>query len=299
MVSVAQRQPKSGDISRARSGRRRINWGRILLYASAIVLGIYCLFPLYWIFLHSFMSEADIYHWPPYLIPPRLTFHNYWEILWGTDYKLPMMRWLSNSAFVAFSRIGLELTVASLAAYAFSRLEFPGRDRIFFIILATMMIPSQVTLIPMYLTMSKLHWIDTFHALIWPGLAAVFPVFMLRQFFQTIPRELEEAAILDGCNRLKVLWHVILPLSKPAFSALAIFIFMGNWNALFWPLIITNSDKVRMLVPGLAVMRATHMQQRGRVMAAAAFTAVPVMIFYTLFQRHIIEGVTMTGMAGT
>ena len=278
--------------------RHRVDWERVLLYAVAIGFGLYCLIPLYWIIIRSFMHEPDIYSWPPYFYPVRPTLQNYREIFFGTDYDLPIMRWTFNSAFVAFARIGLELTIASLAAYAFGRLEFPGRDQIFFIILTTMMIPGQVTLVPMYLQMSRLHWIDTYHALIWPGAASVFPVFMLRQFFQTIPQDLEEAAILDGCGRLRVLWHVILPLSTPALSALSIFIFMGNWNALFWPLIVTNSNEMRTLVAGLAVLRATHAQNLGRVMAASVFSVIPVIVFYMIFQRRIIEGVTMTGLAG-
>ena len=151
----------------------------------------------------------------------------------------------------------------------------PGRDKIFFGILTTMMIPGQVTLIPTYLIMGRLKWIDTYHALIWPGAASVFPIFMLRQFFQTIPRELEEAAILDGCGRLRVLWKVIVPLSTPAYSALAIFIFMGNWNDLFWPLIITNSLEMRTLVPGLTFLRGTYSTQRGLVMARRPFPSCP------------------------
>jgi multiple sugar transport system permease protein len=244
------------------------------------------------------MFEPDIYHWPPYFFPVRPTLGNYWEIFYGTDYDLPILRWTFNSAFVAFSRIGLELTIASLAAYGFARLEFPGRDKIFFVILTTMMIPGQVTLVPMYLQIARYGWIDTFHALIWPGAASVFPVFMLRQFFQTIPKDLEEAAILDGCGRLRVLWHVILPLSVPALSALSIFIFMGNWNALFWPLIATNRNEMRTLVAGLTILRATHSQNLGRVMAAAVYSILPVVVFYTIFQRRIIAGVTMTGLAG-
>jgi multiple sugar transport system permease protein len=244
------------------------------------------------------MHEADIWHWPPYFYPVRPTLQNYWEVLFGTDYDLPILRWTFNSAFMAFSRIGLELTIASMAAYAFARLEFPGRDKIFFVILTTMMIPGQVTLVPMYLQIGRYGWIDTFHALIWPGAASVFPVFMLRQFFQTIPQDLEEAAILDGCGRLRVLWHVIMPLSTPALSALSIFIFMGNWNALFWPMIVTNSNEMRTLVAGLALLRATHGLYRARVMAAAVFSIIPVIIFYSIFQRQIIQGVAMTGLAG-
>ncbi len=278
--------------------RRGLRLGQIVHLIVMTILVLYALIPMYWIIAQSFMYEKDIYRWPPYFFPPRPTLENYIEILGGRAYDLPMMRWLFNTAFVSLSHVALELTVATLASYAFARREFPGRDKIFFAVLTTMMIPGQVTLIPMYVIMSRLKWIDTYHALIWPGAASVFPVFMLRQFFQTIPDELEEAAILDGCSRLRILWNIIVPLSKPAYSALAIFIFMGNWNALFWPLIVTNSEHMRTLVPGLTVMRATHMQEKAQVMAGATFTAIPVIIFYAIFQRRIIEGVTMTGLAG-
>jgi len=295
-MSIAQQRTGSFETAASEAGRRKTILGRIMLWAVSIAIAIYVFVPLYWVFIQSFMLEPDIFRWPPYVVPPRVTLVNYTKIFTMPD--TPVMRWFFNSAFVSFSRIGLELTIATLAAYAFARLEFPGRDKIFFGILTTMMIPGQVTLIPTYLLMSRLKWIDTYHALIWPGAASVFPIFMLRQFFQTIPQELEEAAILDGCGRLRVLWKVIVPLSTPAFSALAIFIFMGNWNALFWPLIITNSLEMRTLVPGLTILRGTYSTQRGLVMAAAAFSVVPVMIFYAIFQRRIIEGVAMTGLTG-
>jgi multiple sugar transport system permease protein len=243
------------------------------------------------------MVEADIFIWPPRVFPPRFTLINYEKVLTYPD--APVMRWMFNSAFVAFSRIGIEFTVASLAAYAFARLQFPFRDKIFFAILTTMMIPGQVTLIPMYLLMNRFGWIDTYHGLIWPGLASVFPVFFLRQFFQTIPSELEEAAILDGCSKLRVLWNIIVPLSAPAFAALGIFIFLGNWNSLLWPLIVTNRLEMRLLVPGLTIIRGTYSTQRGLVMAAAVMSVIPVMIFYSIFQKNIIEGVTLTGLGGT
>lgn len=276
--------------------RRRIRLNRVILYIAAYAMFLYVCIPLYWTIIQSFMVEADIFRWPPSLIPPRVTFANYVKLFTYPD--TPLARWLFNSAFVAFSRIGLELTIASLAAYAFGRLEFPFRDKIFFLILTTMMIPGQVTLIPMYILMRNFKWIDTYHALIWPGAASVFPVFLLRQFFQTIPQEMEEAAVIDGCGRLRILLRIIMPLSTPAMTALAIFIFLGNWNALFWPLIITNRLEMRTLVPGLTILRGTYSEQRGMVMAAAVFTMIPVMIFYSLFQRRIIEGVTLTGMTG-
>jgi len=279
------------------SARGRIRGGRVLLWVAAGLLGLYCLLPLYWIVVQSFMPEHDIFNWPPYLIPPRLTLENYAKIFTKPD--LPLGRWIFNSLFVAFSHIGLELFIAALAAYAFARLEFPGRDALFMVLLASMMIPGQVTLVPMYLQMARYRWLNTFHALIWPSVASVFPVFMLRQFMQTIPDELEEAAVLDGCGRLRVLFRIMVPLCTPAFSALAVFIFMGNWNSLFWPLIATDTVEMRLLVPGLAGLQGTYNQERGMVLAVAIVSFIPVMIFYSIFQSKIVEGVTMTGLAGT
>lgn len=295
-MATAQRIEARGFAGERRGILSWVPWGKIVLYTTGVVLAVYVLIPLYWIIIQSFMTEADIFVWPPRLFPPSVTLVNYEKVFTYPD--APVMRWMFNSAFVAFSRIGLEFMIASLAAYAFARLEFPGRDKIFFAILTTMMIPGQVTLIPMYLLMNRFKWIDTYHALIWPGAASVFPVFFLRQFFQTIPDELEEAAVLDGCSRLRVLWTVIVPLSKPAFAALGIFIFMGNWNSLLWPLIATNRLEMRLLVPGLSIIRGTYSTQRGLVMAAAVLSVIPVIIFYSIFQNYIIEGVTLTGLGG-
>lgn len=295
-MATADKTASEGIAGQTLGAISRIRLGRIITYAVAAALAIYVMIPLYWIIVQSFSFERHIFVWPPQLLPPEFTLVNYEKVFTYPD--APVMRWMFNSGFVAFSRIGLEFFMASMAAYAFARLTFPGRDKIFFAILMTMMIPGQVTLIPMYLIMNRLRWIDTFHALIWPGAASVFPVFFLRQFFQTIPDELEEAAILDGCSKLRVLWSVIIPLSKPAFAALGIFIFMGNWNSLLWPMIATNSLEMRLLVPGLSILRGTYSTQRGLVMAAAVLSVIPVIVFYSIFQNYIIEGVTLTGLGG-
>ncbi len=189
--------------------------------------------------------------------------------------------------------------ICAPAAYAFARLKFPGNNFLFFLLLVTVMIPGQVTLIPNFLLMRDLKFLDTFNALIWPGAANVFAVFLLRQFFQQIPQELEEAAILDGASYWGRFWHVILPLSTNALTALAIFVFLGHYNDLFWPLIVTNSLNMRTLPVGLTILNFSYGElYRPTVLAGSVFASVPILIVYIIFQGRIIKGVTLTGMGG-
>lgn len=186
----------------------------------------------------------------------------------------------------------------SLAAFAYSRLQWKARDKVFAIVVATMLVPGQVLLIPTYLLIRGLHWFDTYWALIVPAGAGGFGVFLLRQFFMTIPVELEEAARLDGCGPLGVFWHVILPLSKPALATLGIFVFMGTWNAFEGPLIFTDSLDMRTLPIGITIFQGHYIMEYGPLMAAAALAAAPVLIAFLLFQKHIIKGISLTGLAG-
>jgi len=212
---------------------------------------------------------------------------------------LQLPRWLFNSVFVAAAYSFAVITVCSLAAYAFARLRFPGRTILFGLFLATIMIPSQVTLIPNYLLMRDIKFLDTYNALIWPGVANVFGVFLLRQFFMGIPRELEEAAIMDGATRFGVYWRVVLPLSTNALIALGIYVFLNNYNDLLWPLLVTSRLEMRTIPAGLQVLNgAFGTLDRGLVLAAATFASVPVLIVYIIFQRRILKGITMTGMGG-
>ena len=182
------------------------------------------------------------------------------------------------------------IAICTPAAYAFARLKFPGRNLLFGLLLLTVMIPSQVTLIPNFLLMRDLKFLDTFNALIWPGAANVFGVFLLRQFFQQIPQELEEAAILDGATYWGRFWHVILPLSTNAITALAILVFLGHYNDLLWPFITMNSLDMRTLPVGLQILNSSYAgQDRPMVLAGAVFATVPIVIFYIIFQRRIIQ----------
>ncbi|MBV7334430.1 carbohydrate ABC transporter permease [Chloroflexi bacterium TSY] len=278
----------------------RLRLGDILTYLFLIGLTIFVAAPAVWIIGQSFMQEGQILKWPPTFIPSPPTMANYLDLFipHADRPELPIVRWLINSLFVATSTTVLVVMVASLAAYAFARMEFPGRDWLFLIFGASLLIPREVTLIPTFLIVYAFGWIDTYHALIWPAPAGFFAVFFLRQFFLTIPREMEEAAIIDGCSKLGVYRHIILPLSASAVVTLAIFEFLWNYNSFTWPLIVLNSNEMRTLPVGLTIFNSEYWSEQGMIMAGAVFTSLPIVIFYLLVQRRITESLLTTGLAG-
>jgi multiple sugar transport system permease protein len=266
-------------------------------YTFLIILSIFVLFPLLFSFSQSLMTNQEVNRWPPPIIPPSPILTNYETVLTQPDLKLII--WLRNSLFAATAYTAAVMVICAPAAYAFARLKFPGSNILFGLLLLTVMLPSQVTLIPNFLLMRDLKFLDTFHALIWPGAANVFAVFLLRQFFMQIPQELEEAAILDGASYFGRFRHVILPLSTNALTAMGIFVFLGHYNDLLWPFITTSSLEMRTLPVGLQILNSSYAgQYRPLVLAGAVFATVPIIIVYIVFQRRIIKGVVMTGMGG-
>ena len=266
-------------------------------YVILIVLAIVVLFPLLFTFSQSLMTNQEVNRWPPPMIPTQPTLASYQQLFTQPDLRLAI--WLRNSLFAAAAYTTAVIIICAPAAYAFARLRFPGNNLLFGLLLLTVMIPSQVTLIPNFLLMRDLKFLDTFHALIWPGAANVFGVFLLRQFFQQIPTELEEAAILDGAGYWGRFWHVVLPLSTNALTALGIFVFLGHYNDLLWPFVTTSSLEMRTLPVGLQVLNSSYAgQYRPLVLSGAVFATVPIVIVYIIFQRRIIKGVTLTGMGG-
>jgi len=260
-------------------------------------MGLFVLFPLVIIFSQSLMTNQQVLRWPPPIITLTPTLDSYTKAFSQGDLRL--VQWLGNSIYAASAYTLAVLVICTPAAYAFARLKFPGRNLLFGLLLLTVMIPSQVTLIPNFLLMRDLKFLDTFNALIWPGAANVFGVFLLRQFFQQIPQELEEAAILDGATYWGRFWHVVLPLSLNAVTALGILVFLGHYNDLLWPFITMNSLDKRTLPVGLQILNSSYAgQDRPMVLAGAVFATIPIVIFYVIFQRRIIRGVTMTGMGG-
>lgn len=277
--------------------RWRLSPVRILLYLLMTLAAILFLMPVAWMLVMSILPEHEIFQPIPHWIPQEPTLQNFQELFKRAE-EAPVLRWFFNSVLVAGTGTVCYLLLTSMAAYAFSRLQFPGRNVLFFIVIATLIIPGQVTIIPVFLLLQKLHWFNTYYALVVPGLAGAFGVFLLRQFFLTTPKELEEAALIDGCGRAGIYWRVILPLGKPALATLAIFSFLGGWNDFMLPLIATNEIEMRTLPVGLTIFLGRYSMQYGLVMATAVIATLPVLVMFLLFQRHIIRGVVLTGLKG-
>jgi multiple sugar transport system permease protein len=265
----------------------------LLLLLGAVLF----LAPLGWMASTAFKPEKEIFSTEARWIPHHPTLENF-AGLTAKSAEAPMGRWLLNSAIVSTSVVSLTLLISSMAAYALSRLRFKGRDALFYVILAAMLVPGQVTLIPVFLMIQKLGWFDSYQALIVPGLAGPFGVFMLRQFMQTIPKELEEAAVVDGCGPWRIWAQVILPLTRPALATLAVLTFLGSWNDFMWPLIATNSNEMRTVPVGISIFNGRYTTEYGLMMASAIVASVPVVAAFLALQRFIIRGIVLTGLKG-
>ena len=211
---------------------------------------------------------------------------------------IPVIKYFFNSAFVAIITTIGQVIISSMAAYAFARLNFKYREPLFLVLLATMMVPPQVNIIPLFFIMRELHWIDTYQALIVPGLFGGFGVFLLRQWFKTLPAELEDAAKIDGCNPFQTYLKIALPLALPAVATLGIFTFITTWNSFMWPLIVTNSDYMRTLPVGLAIFKGSFREttEWGQLMACAVISVIPVIGVFLLGQKYFIKGIMMGGV---
>jgi multiple sugar transport system permease protein len=262
----------------------------ILLLTGAVVM----VMPFGWMLSTSLKTSSQALSIPPRWIPEQIVWQNYVEVLTQLNYG----RYFMNSVIIAALRVGGQLVTCSLAAYAFARLRFPGRDKLFPLYLAALMVPFQIYMIPDFIIMRYLGWLDTLRAIAVPGMFSAFGIFLLRQFFLTIPRELEEAAIIDGASPPGVLWRVVLPLSKPALASLAIFTFLYSWNDLLWPLIVTQSEENYVLPLGLALLQGQYETNWPWLMAGAVMATLPVIIIYLFAQRYFIEGIAMTGLKG-
>jgi multiple sugar transport system permease protein len=265
----------------------------VLWYLVVTILALAVMLPFIWMIVTSFKSQTEVFAYPPTWIPQQPQWQNYLEV-WK---QAPFGRYYLNSTIVALAVTVGQLTSCILAAFAFARMNFKGKNAMFLIFLSTTMISSQVTLVPSYLIMRSLDWIDHYQALIVPFLANAFGVFMIRQSFRTIPRELEEAAKLEGCGRFRFLVQIMLPLCKPILASQALFAFMGNWNSYLWPLIITNRDSMRTLQIGLRYfVSGEGGTQWGIYMAAAVVISLPVILIYFLVQKTFVESMASTGL---
>jgi multiple sugar transport system permease protein len=267
---------------------------RLSIEIAVIIASILCIAPVLLIFATAFKSDAEIIHFHG-LLPEHPTLANFHEIF-GRPEEIPIFRWLMNSIFISGSITLLILTVDSLAAYGLARLELPGRRTIFSAILATMMVPGQILLVPVYLILNRLHWLDTPLALIVPAGASAFGVFLLHQFFKSIPRELEEAAEIDGCSRLGVYWYIMLPIARPALATLAILTFVGSWNDFLGPLVFLDSASQFTLPVGVALFQTSYAAEYGLTLAASVICTLPIIVIFLIFHRHIIAGIATGGL---
>ena len=261
---------------------------RTFLYLVLIASSLLMIVPFYWSVSTSLKLERFVFTSPPQWLPDPLTLQSYINILT----RIPFLRYFTNSVFVATVTTFGHVFFDTLAAYAFSKLKFPGRDRIFFLFLLVLMVPSQVSLIPMYRIMATLHWTDTYLALIVPNLTSVFGIFMMRQFLMSIPNELLDAARIDGCNELQVFIKVVLPLALPGIATLVILSFMGTWNDFLWPRIVTNTESLFTLPVGLAQLQMKNTSNEAQIMAGTVLTALPMIVVFLFMQRQFIEGMT-------
>ena len=256
-------------------------------------LGILICFPFIWMIRTSFMTEIQTAKFPPLWFPTQFNFKNYQ----GALAIQPFDRFIFNSLFIAIVAVFTQVLTASLGAYAFARLRFPGRDMLFLFYLATMLIPQQVTIVPTYVIVSYFGWTDSYLGLIFPGMFSVLVTFLLRQFFLSIPPELEDSAKIDGAGYFRIFFTIILPLSKPALATAAIFIFISSWGNFLWPLLIIRTRELRTVPLGLAAAQL----ERGhtnipQLMAAASLSIIPIVIIFLLLQRYYIQGIAMTGL---
>jgi multiple sugar transport system permease protein len=281
-------------VTAPRAAHRRLR--RSLLHLILAVLAALYLSPLLYMAVTSVKSRADAGSPDPRWIPSPVSFDAYREIFGATD--SPVVRWFLNSLLAASGHALLVLVVATPAAYALARLEFRGRNALFFVIVATLFVPPMVLLIPNFLIVNELAWVDSLPAVIVPGAASAFGVFFLRQFFLTLPHELEEAAELDGCNRWHIFVKVVLPLSRPALATLGLLAFLANWNDFLWPLYVLLSSDSLTLPVGLANFQSANAVRYDLLMAGAVIASVPVLLLYLVAQRWVIEGVSRTGLKG-
>lgn len=283
-----------------RKHKTRFNLGvkQLLAYGFLTLGALAMIAPFLWMVTTSLKEPGSIFSyqrpWWQDWIPVQFVWRNY---VWAWK-AVPFARFYLNSLFVSLCVTAGQVMTSAMAAYAFARLEFPGRDKIFFGYLATMMVPGAVTMIPVFILLRFLGWIDTYKAVILPGIFTAYGTFLLRQFFLTLPKELEDAAKIDGCSYFGIFWRIILPLSKPALATLTTFTFMGSWLNFMWPLIVLNTHEKLTLPVGLSYFQSLHTTDWALLMAGSLMMILPILIVFLLNQRYFVEGIKLTGIKG-
>ena len=299
MADAARLRAAAADDPGVGTAQRGFPWNRIGLYGLLILIAMFFVVPLVWMVSTALKEESAVFTDREILmgfIPSEPTLANFDFILTATR-NTPVFRWMLNSFLVAGIGTLLTVILTSLSAYAFARIDFPGKGLLFSILIATLLLPSVMFLVPQFLLVDILGLFNTYPALILPGLAGVFGIFFMRQFFLGIPVELEEAAYVDGASRFRTFWSVVLPLAGPAVATLAVITFLGYWNDYLWPLIVCQGEGCT-LPAGLRTFQGAYTAAFGLLMAGATMAAIPVLVLYVIAQRWIVQSVASAGIKG-
>ncbi|MDN5359875.1 MAG: multiple sugar transport system permease protein [Thermotogaceae bacterium] len=253
------------------------------------ILALMAFIPLYWMVVTAFKQPTLTMKFPPEIFPKNPTLQNFESLFQRRD----LFRWTLNSVIVAGTVTLTQIFLCAMAGYAIAKKRFPGSKLFFWIYISSMMIPKQVTIVPLYIMVANFGLVDTYGGLILPSIAAPFGVFLMRQFMLSLPNEIIDAARIDGAGEFKTFWKIVLPMSKPALAVLGIFTFVGEWNSFLWPLIVTQSSKMKTLQAGLALIQEEVPMEYAYLMAGATFAAVPMIIVFLSFQKYFLRGVTV------
>jgi multiple sugar transport system permease protein len=283
------------DLTRSRTIHRRRFVYKTAIYAALVLFGLIFLLPFAWMVSTSVKPNDQVFVYPPQWLPNPILWDNYVDALT----KVPFLSYFRNTVFISGMTIVGNLLSCSLVAYGFSRVRWFGRDAVFLIVLATMMLPTATTLVPLYVIFRNLGWMGTFNPLVVPPFfGTAFFIFLLRQFFMTIPMDLSDAARIDGENEFGIFWRIILPLSKPALATVALFSLLWSWSDFFGPLIFLTNEDLYTISLGLVQFQSRYDTAWGQVMAAATVFTLPVLVLFFVSQRQFVEGVTVTGLKG-
>ena len=294
MTTETLARPSTPATPTAPRARRRTTPRGVLSQVLLTAVLLLFLMPFVWMIASALKPPAEVFGTGTGLIGSEIRWSNFSEA-WG---YLPFGRFMLNGLFVALTGTVVVCVTSVLSAYAFARLRFRFRDRIFLLFLGTLMVPQEVTVVPMFILMQQFGWVDSYAALILPWAFTAFGTFLLRQFFLTIPRELEEAATIDGASKLRILLQVVVPIARPAIAVLAAFTFINYWNSFLWPLIIVNSRDMATVPLGLNLFLSQNGNQWHLLMAAAAISMLPTVVMVVLLQRHLVRGIALSGLGG-
>jgi len=279
-------------MNKEKDNKGKLKRTNLVVYVLLALGGIIMIFPFVWMIATSFKQPWDVYNLS--IIPPEATFNNYIRLFRGSSFP----RWFLNSFVVGLLVTFSVLFFDSLVGYTLCKFNFKGKKVIFILILSTMMIPTEMLVIPWYIMSNKWGWVNSYWGIMFPGIMTGFGTFLMRQFFQGVPDELLDAARIDGLNEFQIWWKIAMPLVKPAISALAIFTFLGNWNAFLWPLIVISKTELYTLPVGLAFFSGEFQTEWEMVMTGASVATIPVLIVFLIFQKQIIKGIALSGLKG-